>query len=393
MKDRRKQRAVERLEAIERGKVEPSRALLLKMAQKYRRPLLLFYLASPPKSGDRGDDFRSVPDRQTDTEGLIDALVRDVRARQATVRDVLLDDEAHQILPFVGSMRMADGIDAVAKSIRDVIRMDLTEYRAQASPAGAFAFLRDRAETAGIFVLLIGNLGSHHTAISVEAFRGFALADDAAPFVVINDQDAPAAWSFTLLHELAHLWLGRTGISGRRPDVEIEKFCNDVAAALLLPAEELESIGVESDMSADYAMTKISPFAAKRNLSGSMVAYRLYRASKMNERSWRTVAAAYLAQWRRSKQAKREQQNDAGGPDYYVVRRHRLGQALLRLVARSVADGALTPTRASQVPPSRPNCGVTSLLFSVTRFTSIASASRQVCSTPQCRPTSPFSCL
>jgi Zn-dependent peptidase ImmA (M78 family) len=350
MKDRHNRSAVERLAAYESGDREPSRPLLLKMAQKYRRPLLLFYLPAPPKRGDRGEDFRSVPDKQTGSEGLIDALLRDVRARQATVRDVLLDDDAHQTLSFIGSMNMADGVGAVATSIGRVIRTDLAEYRDQPSPQAAFTLLRDRAEAAGIFVLLIGNLGSHHTAISVEAFRGFALADDVAPFVVINDQDAPAAWSFTLLHELAHLWLGKTGISGRHPDAEIEKFCNDVAGAFLLPVDELASIDVGIETSADDAMAEISEFAAHRNLSGSMVAYRLYRASKISERTWHTVAAAYLAHWRRSREAKREQQKDAGGgPNYYVVRRHRLGQALLRLVARSVADGALTPTRASKV--------------------------------------------
>src|SRR3546814_16138482 len=64
------------------------------------------------------------------------------------------------------------------------------------------------------YVLLIGNLGSHHSAIDIDAFRGFALADPIAPFVVINDRDAKTAWSFTLLHEVAHLWIGATGVSG-----------------------------------------------------------------------------------------------------------------------------------------------------------------------------------
>ena len=35
-----------------------------------------------------------------------------------------------------------------------------------------------------------GNLGSHHTDLEVEVFRGFALADDFAPFVVVNPKDS-----------------------------------------------------------------------------------------------------------------------------------------------------------------------------------------------------------
>src|SRR3546814_17037769 len=64
----------------------------------------------------------------------------------------------------------------------------------------------------------------------IDAFRGFALADPIAPFVVINDRDAKTAWSFTLLHEVAHLWIGATGVSGGHFEGSTEQFCNDVAS-------------------------------------------------------------------------------------------------------------------------------------------------------------------
>ena len=43
----------ERLAAIEAGDEAPSRPLLLRMAKAYRRPLLVFYLAAPPRTGNR----------------------------------------------------------------------------------------------------------------------------------------------------------------------------------------------------------------------------------------------------------------------------------------------------------------------------------------------------
>jgi|SRR5579872_830251 len=49
----------DRLAALEAGKEEPSRPLLLRMARAYRRSLLVFYLEQPPKTGDRGKDFRT----------------------------------------------------------------------------------------------------------------------------------------------------------------------------------------------------------------------------------------------------------------------------------------------------------------------------------------------
>jgi Zn-dependent peptidase ImmA (M78 family) len=200
----------------------------------------------------------------------------------------------------------------------------------------------------------MGNLGSHHTAIDVEAFRGFALADTIAPFVVINDQDHRSAWSFTLIHELAHLWLGTTGVSGGSADVQIEKFCNDIAAGFLLPRSELAAVQIDRSAHLQSAAQKIGEFAESRHLSRTMVAYNLARAGVISDETWLALAALFRAQWRQGRDAQRERQRDGTGPNYYVVRRHRLGAALLQFVSRNMSEGALTPTKAGRVLGVKP---------------------------------------
>jgi hypothetical protein len=200
IRDARGVAAADRLRALETGRDAPSRPMLLKMAKQYRRPLLTFYMGAPPRKGDRCEDFRSLPERDTRAEPLVDALVRDIRARQSIVRAVLEDEEETEPLRFIGKRTLGDGVGAVLASIRQTLGIDLAAFRAQGSPDAAFALLRSKAEAAGVFVVLFGNLGSHHTALEVSAFRGFALADPIAPFVIINDQDARSAWSFTLVH-------------------------------------------------------------------------------------------------------------------------------------------------------------------------------------------------
>lgn len=355
LRDSRGVAGADRLRALEAGEEVVSRPTLLKMSKVYRRPLLTFYLNAPPRRGDRGEDFRNLPERHSDAEALVDALVRDIRARQAMVRAIVEDDEDTHPLPFIGSASMDDGIAPVLQSIRRVIGLDLAEFRAQASPEGAFSLLRDKVEAAGIFVLLAGNLGSHHTALDVEVFRGFALSDDLVPFIVINDQDARSAWSFTLLHELVHLWLGTTGVSGSFAEVRIEKFCNDVASAFLLPSNELAIIGVDRRTDVATATRLINDFAAGRLLSRSMVAYRLLAAGIISEPMWRQLRQTFRQLWQESRAAQRLQARDReGGPNYYVVRRHRLGPALLKFVARSISGGTLTPTKASKVLGVKP---------------------------------------
>lgn len=344
----------DRLAGLEAGDRAPSRAQLAKMAKRYRRSLLTFYLREPPRKGDRGEDFRTLPpDRSVSAEALVDSLLRDLKARQGLVRAILEDEEERAALPFVGSMRMEDGVARVVASVRETCRFDLARYRASRTVAEAFAYLRDAVESAGVFVLLIGDLGNYRTALPVELFRGFAVADPIAPFVVINDQDARTAWSFTLLHEIAHLFLGSTGVSAGTPSVGIERFCNDTASELLLPAQDLLGLDVARNMQARELLDRISTFASTRHVSSSMVAYKLHVSGVLSLDQWRTIDRELRQLWL-AERARAKQTAGESGPSYYVVRRHRLGRALLDFTSRNLASGALSPTRAARILGVKP---------------------------------------
>ena len=357
--------AVDRLAALERGEVEPTRSVLVRMSRHYRRPLLAFYLAAPPPRGDRGADFRTLPaTRSRKADALIDALVRDVRSRQSMVRAVLEAEAEAESLSFVGSLVEREGVPTgtdrlarrAAETLRQVLGNDLdAQYYAQPTPNKAFSLLRSRTEDAGVFVLLKGDLGSYHTAIPVDVFRGFAIADDVAPFVVINDQDSTPAWSFTLLHELVHLLLGQTGISGANPGTGIEELCNNVAAEWLLPAGELERIEIDLNQDITEQRQRISKFARRRNLSHTMVAYRLLRSGRIDQQNFNRLRADFAEWWNRERNRRREKARESdGGPNYYVVRRHRVGEALLWFTGRMIRSGALSTTKAAKILGVKP---------------------------------------
>jgi Zn-dependent peptidase ImmA (M78 family)/transcriptional regulator with XRE-family HTH domain len=338
------------LQEIEAGRVEPSRPQLLHMAQVYRRSLLTFYLPTPPAKGDRGQDFRTVvTERVRSAEASIDALVRDVRSRQGVVRSTLQDEDDFAPPAFVGSFDMGVGVTAVRDSIVSTIGFDLAEFRKQASNELAFNTLRAKVEAVGVFVMLIGNLGSHHSAIPVEAFRGIALADPVAPFIVVNDQDARAAWSFTLLHELAHLWLGASGVSDGPSEQRIELFCNEVAAEILAPRAELAGITLD-ELNEGEQIDAIQQLARQWRVSRPMVAYRLFKAERISRDAWRSLDAKFREMFAEERQReKTAARAKKGAPSYYVVRRHKLGPAMLGFAMRSLNAGTLSPVKAAQV--------------------------------------------
>lgn len=346
--------AAEKLAAYEQGKKEPSRSLLLRMSKRYHKPLLTFYLEQPPRTGDRGEDFRTLSEQVSESENAhVDVLIRDIKARQITVRETLIDADEGESLKFVDSQSMEDGIEMVVKRIRDSLALDISEYRNQPNQKEAFRLLRTHAEKAGIFVILRGNLGSFHTDIDVSVFRGFALSDDVAPFIVINDRDAESAWSFTLLHEMAHIILGETGISGAFSEQKIEKFCNEVASEFLLPESEFREF-VVSNSDIEAMQNKISQFALSKKTSSSHIAYRLFLRGDIDKQSWIDLRNFFRARWQeKRKKLKEKSSQSEGGPNFYVVKNYKLG-ALVGLVQRLTYGGSLTTTKAGMLLDVKP---------------------------------------
>jgi len=353
-KDTHERTGTERLEALEAGIEEPSRSVLLSMARVYRRSLLVFYLSEPPRAGDRGQDFRRAPGVKPPAyDPTLDALIRDIRGRQGIVKDLLEEAEVSGV-DYVGSVTMDVPPMELARRMATRLGFSLAAFRGQANVQAAFSYLRDKIEALGTFVLLLGNLGSHHTNIPSGVFRGYAIADPVAPFVVVNDQDAQIAWAFTALHELTHLWLGTTGVSGGTTDTKIESYCNEVAGEMLLPTPEINELRFLRRASLEETIGAIAQFASRRKISRPMVAYKLLRVDAITRARWQELDMHYQGEWNAAQAQSVSQDKSEGGPSYYVVKRHRLGHALLGLVKNSLAEGFLTYTRAGRVLGVKP---------------------------------------
>lgn len=355
--------AAEKLEAMESGERPPSEAQLAKMANAYHRPLLAFYMAEPPPTAYRGEDFRTMNAPVAPKEAAwLDALLRDVRTRQSILRDMMEDEEDAEPIDFVGTLSIRTPIAQAVARIKAALDIDddRSFRRGMREPQDLFAKLRKNTESLGVFVILLGDLGSHHTAISPKVFRGFAVADDLAPLIVINDQDAKAAWSFTLIHELVHIFVGNTGVSGlpatgqpSTTNARIERFCNDVAGDLLLPNQALA--GVPRLSTVEAVMQEAEVLCQAWHVSKAMAAYRLWRERKTDSETYGEAVRIFSERWKYQRTREKEKNRDTdGGPNFYTVRRHRLGDALLRFVGHGLRADAVTHTTAARVLGVRP---------------------------------------
>lgn len=354
IKDDKRKSAIQKLSSIEKGERPPSRSLLVRMSKAYRQSLLTFYLDKPPLIGDRGEDFRTLPDIYEGQENLyVDVLIRNIRAKQRIIKEMLIDEDESNELDFVGKHQIEDGVNTIAEAIRNILNIRITEYRSKANNREAFKFMRRKAESIGIFVILKGNLGSYHSDIDAEFFRGYVLADRIAPFIVINDHDAESAWAFTLIHEMAHLLLGDTGTSGAYAEQQKEKFCNNVASEFLLPKKEFIEFKFPID---DFESLKIevSYFAKSRKISSTHVAYRLLRRGDIDMKTWEKLNKYYHLEWLRSQRIiKNKFKEKDSGPNRNIVDRYKLG-SLVELVQRYTYSGALTTSKAGLLLDKKP---------------------------------------
>lgn len=156
-------------------------------------------------------------------------------------------DEGKTPLDFVSKFRITDAPDVIASNIRDALRMTDTLRRAASNWRNYLTKLSQQAEKIGVIVMRRAVVGSTHRRLNREEFQGFAISDPLAPLVFVNGQDYQAPKIFTLIHELAHIWIGESGISRidetlQTPAREIERLCNQVAAEALVPKAEFESM-------------------------------------------------------------------------------------------------------------------------------------------------------
>jgi len=229
--------------AWEGGRAHPTLRQAEGMAQRLHVPFGYLFLSSPPKEEMPLPDLRTIANRPiTDPSPELIEVTQDALRKQDWYREYRVAEGAEP-LPFVGRYSVDGGADQIADNMRRTLAVN-DDLRHMARNWEEFLTLLARnAEGAGVLILRSGVVGNNtRRPLDVREFRGFALSDSVAPIVFINAQDSKAAQIFTLTHELAHIWIGQSGVSNpdyrmraRQQASPIDRFCDQVAAEVLVP--------------------------------------------------------------------------------------------------------------------------------------------------------------
>jgi Zn-dependent peptidase ImmA (M78 family)/DNA-binding XRE family transcriptional regulator len=335
------------LESWENGLAFPPFNKAREMAQVLRVAFGYFFLPQRPADEVPLPDLRRLP-QSSPLKPSVDFL--DVLYQAMTQHDwyrAYQIEEGASPVSFVGKFTERDLPATIATDIRTTLGMDNSLRRKSYDSEGYLTKLTQNAEKAGVIVMRRAVVGSSHRVLNRKEFQGFAISDPIAPLVFINGQDYQAAKVFTLLHELAHIWIGHSGISLidetlQSPALQIELLCNAVAAETLVPRVEFES-----EWNSRQAGYEQMERLARHFLVSVLVIIR--RATELNKISTDTSfefwaeakqrIEAYAVAQANEKEEEKEKAKDKQGGDFYATLEARNSSTFVTALLSDVKQG------------------------------------------------------
>ena len=317
----------------EAGGLQPTLKQLERFAGAVHVPIGYLFLPEPPQESLPIPDFRTVSDRSITrlNVNLLDTIYL-CQERQAWYCDYARL-QSFTPMDFIGGAKLSDAPIEAAKAISTRLNLSMDERSRLPNPAEALRRLIAKAEEIGVLVMASSIVGGNpHRKLEVSEFRGFALVDSLAPLIFINAADSKAAQMFTLAHELAHLWLGESGVSdaeaGKAPEQEIERWCNAVAAELLMPLQ-----ATREAYRPDAPLTdEIQRLAKRFKVSTLVVLRRLFDAGFLDEETlWQN--------YRQESERIANLDRGGGGGNFYHTLKARNGERFARAVIASTLEG------------------------------------------------------
>ena len=316
------------------GDVDPTLKQLEAFAKYTYTPVGNLFLSEPPSEALSLPDFRAPSGQslQKPSANLMD-VINQCEIRQDWYRNYLISN-AEKKLDFVASCSLSDSPEKVAAEIAKELGFSVSERAQLATWDAALTYMTSCADNAGVLVMRNGVVGSNtNRPLDTNEFSGFALVDSYAPLVFVNAKDSRSRQAFTLAHELAHIWLGEPGLSlnsmyqplHRR----IERWCDKVAAELLVPVNQLNAQNPQVALLDD----EISRLAKHFKVSSLVVLRRLRDTDYIDSGEYQDRFYAELQRLRALSE------RNSGGGDYYRTQVSRTGKQFTRAVVFSALEG------------------------------------------------------
>ena len=315
----------------------PSIPQLRKLAGLFKRPLAVFFLAEVPTRFEVMRDLRRLPG--TGPRQFSPSLQLEIRAacERRELALELASELEEPIKRFQLSANITDDADSVGQAVRTALGVsdDLQAKWKDVDGRTAFNAWRNRIEDFGVLVF-------QTTSFASEQASGFAIAAEELPVIAVNRKDPLTRRTFSLLHEFAHLMVHVSGVSELETDVsrppedqKIEVFCNQVAAATLMPKDvllALPTVRGHGSRSAPWKDDEIGDLARMFGASREALLRRLLTFGRTTQEFYNLKRAQYNSEYQAKLKREQEQPKKQMKRDMPVETMSTFGRPLVRLL-------------------------------------------------------------
>ncbi len=221
------------------GDKKPTIKQLENFTHKVHVPFGYMFMSEPPKEEVPIPFFRTGEAPRDSVSLNVFHTIQIIKDRQNWLTNYLQESD-YSDLNFVGKFSIKSDYKEIVNDIRNILKLPVNWASNLGTWEQALDYLTLQIEEIGIIINFNGIVGNNtRRKILVEECRGFVLVNKKAPFLFINSADAKAAQMFTIIHEIAHIWLGESaGFDNKQmlpADDPIEILCDKVAAEFLVP--------------------------------------------------------------------------------------------------------------------------------------------------------------
>jgi len=330
----------------ETGIRTPSLNQLRGLANIYKRSVGVFFLREIPQVSRRPSDYRRI---ELSAEGILSPKaangIRECEAKRDAALDIHLELET---TPPPWTIRLPPRFPAerAGAVIAEALGITMQDRRRWVDVYDALNGWKSAVEAAGALVFQVSG-------VPVKEMRGCSISVRPLPIIVLNTADSPLGRIFTLLHEVAHIARGESSIcdmtdeTQTRPIAEVEKYCNHVAGAVLVPLNELLLLDEvrEADEGTEWSNGRLGVLRRHFWASRETVLRRLLITGKTSDAFYRAMREGFERQYRELQEA---QPQPAIVPPFRKVISSN-GRALTRLALLAYSTQAITGSEFSRI--------------------------------------------
>jgi Zn-dependent peptidase ImmA (M78 family) len=330
----------------EKGEDFPTIKQAESLSKCYRRPLAVFYLPAPPEDFNTLRDFRKSNARK-DYSTALTFIIRDIQHKQVWISE-FLKFEGEEELNFIGRFNKNDNPKLIAQDI--IKTLDVSTGVPLENP---LKYWIDKIEDQRIFVSQTSNVHSH-LKIDTNEVKGFVISDKFAPYIFVNSADSKNAQLFTLIHELAHLWVDATGLSSfdiidfrdnKSNFEDIELLCNEVAGEILMPETVVKMLAYQQVQDS----FSIEKHARQLNVSSIALAVRLLNLKIISSSKFNEVKKIFSDKYDAFLAFEKGKPKSSGGPNCYTLQIRKNSKTFTEQVFSIYKNGRLSGYDASNL--------------------------------------------